>query len=34
MSREATPDLVGIAHLVVEDVPPSLDFFQKAEPLF
>ena len=27
-------DLVGIAHLVVEDVPPSLDFFQKAEPLF
>lgn len=27
-------DLVGIAHLVVEDVPPSLDFFEKAEPLF
>ena len=27
-------DLVGIAHLVVEDVPPSLEFFQKAEPLF
>lgn len=27
-------DLVGIAHLVVEDVSPSLDFFQKAEPLF
>ena len=27
-------DLVGIAHLVVENVPPSLEFFQKAEPLF
>lgn len=27
-------DLIGIAHLVVEDVPPSLDFFRKAEPLF
>lgn len=27
-------DLVGIAHLVAEDVPPSLGFFQKAEPLF
>jgi len=27
-------DLVGIAHLVVEDVPLSLDFFQRAEPLF
>lgn len=27
-------DLGGIAHLVVEDVPPSLEFFQKAEPLF
>lgn len=27
-------DLGGIAHLVVEDVPPSLEFFRKAEPLF
>lgn len=27
-------DLAGIAHFVVEDVPPSLDFFQQAEPLF
>ena len=27
-------DLAGIAHLVVEDVPPGLDFFQRAEPLF
>lgn len=27
-------DLGGIAHLVVEDVPPSLELFQKAEPLF
>ena len=27
-------DLEGIAHLVVEDVPPSLEFFQAAEPLF
>ena len=27
-------DLIGIAHLVVEDVPPGLDFFRKAEPLF
>ena len=27
-------DLAGIAHLVVEDVPPGLDFFRKAEPLF
>lgn len=27
-------DLGGIAHLVVEDVPPGLEFFQKAEPLF
>lgn len=27
-------DLGGIAHLVVEDVPPSLEFFQEAEPLF
>ena len=27
-------DLGGIAHLVVEDIPPSLEFFQKAEPLF
>ena len=26
--------LGGISHLVVEDVPPSLEFFQKAEPLF
>ena len=26
--------LGGIAHLVVEDVEPSLDFFQAAEPLF
>lgn len=25
--------LGGIAHLVVEDVPPSLDFFQRAEPV-
>lgn len=27
-------DLGGIAHFVAEDVPPSLEFFQKAEPLF
>ncbi len=27
-------DLGGIAHLVVEDAPPSLEFFQRAEPLF
>lgn len=27
-------ELEGIAHLVVEDVPPSLEFFQRAEPLF
>lgn len=27
-------DLAGIAHFVVEDVPPSLDFFRQAEPLF
>ena len=27
-------DLEGIAHLVVEDVAPSLDFFQEVEPLF
>lgn len=27
-------DLVGIAHLVVEDVPPSQDFFDLAEPVF
>lgn len=27
-------DLGGIAHLVVEDVPPSLEFFREAEPLF
>lgn len=27
-------DLGGIAHLVVEDIPPSLEFFQRAEPLF
>lgn len=27
-------DLVGIAHLVAEDVPPAMDFFQQAEPLF
>lgn len=27
-------DLGGIAHLVVEDVPPGLGFFEKAEPLF
>lgn len=27
-------DLTGIAHLVVEDVPPALDFFHAAEPLF
>lgn len=26
-------DLVGIAHLVVEDIPPSQDFFELAEPL-
>lgn len=26
-------DLGGIIHLVVEDVPPSMDFFEKAEPL-
>lgn len=27
-------DLGGIAHLVVEDVPPSREFFEQAEPLF
>ena len=27
-------DFVGIAHFVVEDVPPSLEFFEQAEPLF
>ena len=27
-------DLGGIAHFVVEGVTPSLEFFQKAEPLF
>ena len=27
-------DLGGIAHFVVEGVAPSLEFFQKAEPLF
>lgn len=27
-------DLAGIAHLVVEDVSPSLEFFERAEPLF
>lgn len=27
-------DLTGIAHFVVEDVPPTLDFFQQAETLF
>lgn len=27
-------DLGGIAHLVVEDVLPSLEFFDRAEPLF
>lgn len=27
-------DLAGIAHFVVEDIPPSLDFFQRVEPLF
>ena len=27
-------DLVGIAHFVVEDVPPSLEFFERVEPLF
>lgn len=27
-------DLGGIAHFVVEDVLPSLEFFQQAEPLF
>lgn len=27
-------DLGGIAHLVVEGVSPSLEFFQQAEPLF
>lgn len=27
-------DLTGIVHLVVENVSPSLEFFQKAEPLF
>ena len=26
-------DLTGIAHFVVEDIPPTLDFFQQAEPL-
>lgn len=26
-------DLGGIAHLVVEDVPPSREFFDRAEPL-
>lgn len=30
----ALVDLGGIAHLVVEDVPPSQAFFQTAEPLF
>lgn len=30
----ALVDLGGIAHLVVEDVPPSLEYFRKAEPLF
>ena len=30
----ALVDLGGIAHLVVENVRPSLEFFQKAEPLF
>lgn len=27
-------DLGGIAHLVVEDVPPGLEFFQQAESIF
>lgn len=27
-------DLGGIAHLVVEDIPPSQEFFDRAEPLF
>lgn len=27
-------DLEGIAHFVVEHIPPSLEFFYKAEPLF
>ena len=27
-------DLGGIAHFVVEDVPPSRSFFERAEPLF
>lgn len=27
-------ELAGIAHLVVERIPPSQDFFQLAEPLF
>lgn len=27
-------DLGGIAHLVVENIPPSLAFFEQAEPLF
>ena len=27
-------ELAGIAHLVVQDIPPSLDFFAQAEPLF
>lgn len=27
-------DLDGIAHLVVEDLVPSLEFFQSAEPIF
>lgn len=26
-------DLTGIAHLVVEDIPPSLEYFQRVEPL-
>lgn len=26
-------DLTGIAHLVVEGIPPSLEFFQRVEPL-
>ena len=30
----ALVDLGGIAHLVAEDVPPSLEFFERAEPLF
>lgn len=27
-------DLEGIAHFVAEDISPSLEFFEKAEPLF